>query len=258
MEIGEGEVVGLLGNNGSGKTTLLSILSGMTKRDSGQINLSSYYICDTKNYLKKLRVLQSSPSFYENLTGIQNLSIFCKKENMNKFYEIYKRFDELNSLKKKFRKFSLGMKRRFAIALVFSCDVPFILLDEPLNGLDQESTFIFEDLMINHKKKGGSAIITTHQRSYMESYCDYFLKIQGSSIVKQNYFTENTSTFYIKSKDVLDDVNLPDRASVKVSKISSYSLQIEGEVQNVSLYVGDLINNEICVIEFQEKLIKKK
>ena len=136
LQIDKGDIYGLIGKNGAGKTTLLRAISGLIFIDGGKISLFSN--TDFRSELSRTGFIIEKPHLYDENTAKENLTIYCKLLNANT-----KRISEVMSLvglndcdSKKVSDFSLGMKQRLSIAISLITIPEFLVLDEPLNGLD--------------------------------------------------------------------------------------------------------------------------
>lgn len=180
FEVEKGECVGILGGNGSGKSTLLNILSGIIGADGGS------FICDgtdlVRDEKKRSKVLgyvtQGTP-LLEELNGRDNLSLWYKKEDMEKELQTgvlgMLGIDEF--IKTPVYKMSGGMKKRLAIGCAVAHKPEILLLDEPSSALDLICKEKIANYLLDFKRNGGSIILATHDVQEL-SLCDklYILK----------------------------------------------------------------------------------
>ena len=173
LEIKEGAIYGLIGKNGAGKSTLMKIILGLVKKDGGVVKVFGQEVNarNQKDLNKNLGALIENPSFYDHLTGYENLEIICKLKGI-KTEEILKTLDMvgLNNVgKKKAREYSLGMKQRLGIAMALIGKPKLLILDEPINGLDpqgiEEMRFLFKNIV---KNSSTSILISSHILDEME------------------------------------------------------------------------------------------
>jgi len=140
LTVREGDIYGLLGKNGAGKSTTMKTVLKLIKSDGGTIKLfEKYNIAETNTYLSDIGSLIEAPSFYPNLTAIENLKILQRLANVprDNIEKVLKIVDLQDVPKKKLVKnYSLGMKQRLGIALALLKFPKLIILDEPTNGLD--------------------------------------------------------------------------------------------------------------------------
>ena len=167
LEIKEGSIFGLIGPNGAGKSTLMKSILGLVEKDSGKITLYGKEVNERnqKETNKNLGSLIEAPSFYDHLTAYDNLDLICDMKNINKD-KIDKTLRDVGLLKskdKKVREFSLGMKQRMGIAIALIGNPKFLILDEPINGLDpygiEEMRDLFKSIV---KNSNTSILISSH------------------------------------------------------------------------------------------------
>ena len=163
LEINEGSIFGLIGPNGAGKSTLMKSILGLVKKDSGKITLYGKEVNEKnqKETNKNLGSLIENPSFYDHLTAYDNLDIICDMKNIKKdnIDEILNEVGLFKSKNKKVRDFSLGMKQRLGIAIALIGNPKFLILDEPINGLDPYGIEEMRDLFQNIVKNSNTSIL---------------------------------------------------------------------------------------------------
>ena len=167
IEINRGDIYGLIGNNGAGKTTLMRLISGQSFANGGSIELfGNKGDNEIRKQRKRLGCLIENPGFFDTMTAYENLEYFRiqfgipGKENIN---EVLKEVGLKNCGKRKYRDFSLGMKQRLGIALAILHSPEFLILDEPINGLDPEGIIEIRNTLINiNKKKNTTILISSH------------------------------------------------------------------------------------------------
>ena len=141
IHVRKGRIYGLLGRNGAGKTTAMRMLLGLTAPSSGDVKIFGKPLRgNEKSILPRIGSLIESPGFYPNLTGTENLQIFADLRGLKSQKYIKNALEVVNLPyrdKKLFSQYSLGMKQRLAIALAVMHNPELLILDEPINGLDQ-------------------------------------------------------------------------------------------------------------------------
>lgn len=163
LDIEEGSIFGLIGPNGAGKSTLMKSILGLVKKDSGSISLYGKEINakNQKETNKNLGSLIENPSFYDHLTAYDNLDLICDMKNIKKdnIDKVLKDVGLFTSKNKKARDFSLGMKQRLGIAIALIGNPKFLILDEPINGLDPYGIEEMRDLFKNIVKNSNTSIL---------------------------------------------------------------------------------------------------
>ena len=168
--VNTGEIVALVGRNGSGKTTLLKILSGIYSQDSGEIEIDGV---DNKNIRKQLIYIPDRFDYFKN----------SKIKKVFEFYKLaYENFDEqyfkteLEEIKlsqtSRLSELSKGQLAIFSLILGISCRTKFILLDEPLDGIDVINTKKIVDYILDAQSDGVGLLISSHQLNALENISD--------------------------------------------------------------------------------------
>lgn len=164
MEIKKGDIYGFIGKNGAGKTTLIRTVAGLAAPTSGSIEL--FGSKDLNKGRKKMGAVIESPALYPYFTARQNLEFQKKLLGNDKNIDI----DELLNIvglkdtgRKKAKEFSLGMKQRLAIAIALVGNPEFLILDEPINGLDPAGVKDVRDMILHlNKNLGITVLISSH------------------------------------------------------------------------------------------------
>lgn len=162
MTINKGDIYGFIGKNGAGKTTFMRVILSLTCKDNGEV---IYY--DNKNINDiglKVGSLIEAPGFYKNATAYENLKRFSYlyDASESKINETLKLVG-LNNNKIKVKDYSLGMRQRLGIAISLLGEPEFLVLDEPINGLDPEGIKEIRDLIVKlNKEKNITFLISSH------------------------------------------------------------------------------------------------
>ncbi|WP_458110092.1 ABC transporter ATP-binding protein [Bacillus zhangzhouensis] len=187
MEIGQGEIVGLLGPNGSGKTTLIKLIVGLMKKNNGRIMINGY--SQDHEFLKAMSsvgAIIENPEFYSYLTGFENLELYAAMHDgvsEDRIHEVVKRVRLEHAIHQKVKTYSLGMKQRLGIAQAILHQPNLLILDEPTNGLDPAGMKEFrEHLQTLVQEEGTSVLFATHLLHEVEELCDRMIIIQKGQI----------------------------------------------------------------------------
>jgi ABC-2 type transport system ATP-binding protein len=188
--VGSGSVFGLLGPNGSGKTTLLGCVSGILLPSAGQFSWFEGEPFD--NARKKVGALIETPNFYPYLSAAENLKIAAKIKNTS-LNQIDKVLEETGLYERRndaFKKYSLGMKQRLAIASALLGNPPVLVLDEPTNGLDPEGINEIRDLILRQQKAGKTVILASHLLNEVEKVCTDVVILRKGEVLRQGRVEE--------------------------------------------------------------------
>lgn len=164
INVRKGDIYGFIGKNGAGKTTLIRIVAGLSKPTSGEVEL--FESKDLDKSRAKIGTIIESPAIYPTFTARQNLIAQQKllgKNDMKEIDDLLNKVGLANTGKKKAKNFSLGMKQRLAIALSLLGNPEFLVLDEPINGLDPTGIKEVRDLILDlNKEHGVTVLISSH------------------------------------------------------------------------------------------------
>ncbi len=167
ITVKQGEIYGLVGKNGAGKTTLLKMISGLTMQTSGELELFS---TGSKKDLEKARsrsgCVIETPSFFPYLSAKKNLEYYRIQRGIPEEKCVDEALELVGLSKvgnKKFKSFSLGMKQRLGLALAIMGNPDFLILDEPINGLDPMGIVEFRELLKKlNREKNITILISSH------------------------------------------------------------------------------------------------
>ena len=180
LTLEKGSISLIVGGNGSGKTMLLRALSGLIFPTSGEILIDGKKMIFNEKFPVDIGIcieqngMQSNISGFENLAYLANINkIIDEKEILRymKLFDIY-RYKDM-----KFKKYSLGMKKKLALIQAVMENQDLMIFDEPLNGLDEKSIDVFVKLLEEEKAKGKTIIIATHKQNIFENILDRVFEI---------------------------------------------------------------------------------
>jgi len=190
LSVEKGQIYGLVGRNGAGKTTLIRLISGQSLPSSGEISL---FGASTPAALNRVRsrtgAMVEIPSFYPYLTARQNLEYYRIQRGIpgkgcvNQALELVNLTD---TGKKKFKHFSLGMKQRLGLALALLDQPEFLLLDEPINGLDPEGIVEFRELLLQlNRERQTTILISSHILSELSALATCYGFIEKGRLLEE-------------------------------------------------------------------------
>ena len=203
-----GEIVGFVGQNGAGKSTLMKCLCGLIHMDSGNVTICGHDIqSQREKALSHQASLIESPGLFFNMTGYENLEIFASLKNVSKDklqqMADYTRIGDY--LKKPVSSYSLGMKQRLALSIALISSPQFLMLDEPMNGLDPSGVFeLRKELRKMVDEYGMSLLISSHQLNEIEKIADRIIYIENGKI-KEVEKQEQTITYQIRVNKIITD-----------------------------------------------------
>ena len=183
-----GKIYGLRGKNGSGKTMLLRILAGLVIPTQGTVRIDEKILHKDISFPESVGVLIENPGLLGEFSGLDNLKMIASIRNVIHEADCKKIMNDLlldPEDNKKVKKYSLGMRQKLGIAMVLMEDPEIILLDEPLNGLDERSEKIVIEMLLEEKEKGKLIIIASHEKEELEYLSDEIIEIKAGEIVQK-------------------------------------------------------------------------
>jgi len=184
-----GRVIGLRGINGSGKTMLMRLISGLIRPTKGQVLIDGEVVSKDIPFPRSLGVLIEGPAFLDDYSAMDNLKLIAYPKGKVTEDEI--RLDPKS--RKKYKKFSLGMKQRLGIAAAVMEHPDLILLDEPTNALDESGVDMLGDIVKKEKERGAVLIVSSHDRDILEDISDEIYDLEQGEIVRHSIKGEKRS-----------------------------------------------------------------
>lgn len=186
LSLNSGYVYGFVGPNASGKTMLFRVLSGLISATTGIVSLNGKILKKAFPVLPNLGILLENVSLYPELTGYENLDYLAKfnhKIDKAGIIEALQRVGLDPADKRKYGKYSLGMKQRLALAQAVMERPDILMLDEPTNALDQDSVKLIRGLIKSEKDRGAIVLLTSHNKEDIQLLCDHTFTMDSGAIV---------------------------------------------------------------------------
>lgn len=183
----KGEICGIVGRNGSGKTVLFKAICGFLKLDSGDILIEEKKMHKDIDILNKAGIIIEEPAFLRNQSGIKNLEFLYminNSKNKEHLYGIMKRVGLEPKSKKRVCNYSMGMRQRLAIAQAIMENQEILILDEPMNGLDNQGVNEMRNLFLELKNQGKTILLASHNKEDIEVLCDNVYEMDKGIITK--------------------------------------------------------------------------
>lgn len=191
----KGKIHGIVGRNGSGKTVLFKCICGFMPMTSGKITVSGKVIGKDADIPDNVGLIIETPGFLPNYSGFKNLKLLaCIKRKIDdkKIMETMERVGLDPKSKKHVNKYSLGMRQRLGIAQAIMEDPDILVLDEPMNGLDNEGVEEMRELFLNLRNEGKTILLASHNKGDIEYLCDTVREMDHGNVI----------SFYEKSRAV--------------------------------------------------------
>ena len=182
-----GTVYGFVGRNGSGKTMLFRALSGLMKLTQGTVSLDGQVLHRDFSVLPSLGIVLEHVGMYPNLTGVENLRYLAGLTRQAGEADIRTAIERVGldpDDKRTYRKYSLGMKQRLAIAQAIMEKPDVLMLDEPTNGLDDDGVRKIRDLILVEKARGAIVLLASHNQEDIRILSDHLFRIEQGQLEK--------------------------------------------------------------------------
>ena len=191
IHVPKGSIYGLVGKNGAGKTTLMRIICGLTQQSEGSSTLLGK--TDDETVRRNMGMLIEKPGIYEHMTALENLRYFSLLFGIGdrEHQRILEMVGLQNAGKKKASQFSLGMKQRLGIAIALLGNPDFLILDEPINGLDPDGVYEMRKMLeMLNREHGTTIMIASHILSELHKLATDYAIIDGGCLIDE--FSKDT------------------------------------------------------------------
>ncbi|WP_431909458.1 alpha/beta fold hydrolase [Micromonospora carbonacea] len=233
FEVHPGQVVGLLGPNGAGKTTTLRVLMGLTQPTAGEIYVFGRRLVPGSPVLSRIGALVEGPGFLPHLSGLDNLKAYWRATG-RPWEDAH--FDEAleiaglgDSVHRRTRKYSHGMRQRLAIAQAMLGLPELLVLDEPTDGLDPPQIAEMRRVLQRYATDGRAVLVSSHLLAEVEQTCTHAVVVNKGRIVASGPVEEIVG----ESPSVLFDVTDPDAARDVLGRLAGVTVLPDAEGQLV-------------------------
>jgi ABC-2 type transport system ATP-binding protein len=185
MELTSGHIYGFRGKNGCGKTMLMRCICGLIIPTEGKIIINGKELHKDIKIPESIGALIENPAFLPQYTGFKNLKMLASlkgKINDEEVKLAIKRAGLDPDDKRTYKKYSLGMKQKLGIANAIMGEPDIIVLDEPINALDEISVENVKKVFLELKEKGKLIIAACHDREELEYLCDIIYELKDGEI----------------------------------------------------------------------------
>lgn len=182
----ENHIHGIIGRNGSGKTVLLKCICGLMHLDSGTITVRDKVVGTDMDIPPRVGAIIEAPGFLPNYSGLQNLKFLAGINRTIKTDEIKNSLKCVGldpDMKKHVGKYSLGMRQRLGLAQAIMEKPDILILDEPMNGLDNEGVLEIRKLLLNLKASGVTILLASHSKEDISVLCDTVIEMDKGEVI---------------------------------------------------------------------------
>lgn len=186
LELEAGGVYGFCGRNASGKTMLLRAVSGLLIPTQGSVEVFGKRLAGGA-FPDSMGIMLADVELVRYLTGYENLELLAASRGVAGRAAIERAMERVNldpKDKRKYKAYSTGMKRRLVLAQAIMESPKLLILDEPTNGLDDDSVKLFHDIIIEEKARGSTCLISTHLVDDIFPLCDRIFRVSGGRLAE--------------------------------------------------------------------------
>ena len=190
MTLVSGNVYGFQGINGSGKTMLMRLICGLIYPTKGEIVIDGKRLGKEITFPQSVGLLLENPAFLDSYTGFENLEMLASIKNIITREEIHKAITSvgLDPLdKRKYKKFSLGMKQRLGIAAAIMEKPDILILDEPTTSLDSSGVSLVKTIIAKERERGAIIILACHDLPVLQDVSDEIFLLEQGKITEHLY-----------------------------------------------------------------------
>lgn len=187
MEMHKGKIYGFVGRNGSGKTMLMKCICGFVRVTEGKITVNGKQVGEDVDFPDNIGIIIENPEFVPYYNGYKNLKLLAdvkKKIGKEEIRDAMIMAGLDPDLKLHVGRYSLGMRQRLGISQAIMEDPDILILDEPMNGLDNEGVEDVRKILLKLKQKGKMVIIASHNKEDINILCDKVWNLEHGRIVE--------------------------------------------------------------------------
>lgn len=186
LHVEKGKITGLVGRNGCGKTMLMKCITGFVRPTEGEVIFDGKKVGQDVDFPKNTGIIIESPSFIPYYSGRKNLlelASLQKKVKKERIDEVLQQVGLFEARNKPVRKYSLGMRQRLGIAQALMENPDTLILDEPMNGLDNECVTLIRDILANLREQGKTILLVSHNAEDIRVLCDRIYEMDKGKLV---------------------------------------------------------------------------
>ena len=186
LHIEKGKITGLVGRNGCGKTMLIKCITGFVKPTSGEVVFNEKRIGEDIDFPKDTGIIIETPSFIPYYSGRKNLlelASLNRKIGKKEIDKVLEKVGLYEARNKMVRKYSLGMRQRLGIAQALMEGPETLILDEPMNGLDNDCVEMIRKILGQLKEEGKTILLVSHNKEDIRILCDEIYEMDKGKIV---------------------------------------------------------------------------
>lgn len=262
IHIEKGAIYGLIGKNGAGKTTLIRIICGLQEPTNGRFTI--YGVDNNSNNItdvrKRMGAIIETPSIYGEMSAKDNLIEQYKLVGMpslDGIDDLLKLVGLSNTGKKKAKNFSLGMKQRLGIAIALANNPDFLILDEPINGLDPQGIIEIRELILKlNKEKRITILISSHYLDELSKIATHYGFLDNGSIIKEisseELMKKMERKLILKVTNEIAFVKYFEEHKISYEVIDDSTIYVYGKY-NLSKFINELSKKNLIADDIHEQ-----
>ena len=183
-----GKIYGIIGRNGSGKTVLFKCICGLIPVTQGEITVLGQSIGDGLKVPKGVGAIIETPGFLPNVSGYRNLYYLASlsgKPDRQRIREVINMVGLDPDSRKHVGHYSMGMRQRLGLAQAIMENPEVLILDEPMNGLDNETVESIRAFLLGQKEQGKTIILASHSKEDISQLCDVVYQMDAGVLSMQ-------------------------------------------------------------------------
>ncbi|WP_418462963.1 ATP-binding cassette domain-containing protein [Frisingicoccus sp.] len=262
MKVPKGAIYGFIGKNGAGKTTLIRLICGLQAPTSGEYTLygrksGDGHLHDSR---RRMGAVVETPSIYLNMSAMDNLKhqyIILGKPSFEGIDELLNLVGLAHAGRKKAKNFSLGMRQRLGIAIALAGDPDFLVLDEPVNGLDPQGIIEIRELILKlNREHQMTFLISSHILDELSKLATHYGFIDKGHIIREisaeNLESACRKCMHIEVSDIQALIRVLDKEKMDYAIISDTEADIYGHVDITDMSLN-LARENCKIITINEK-----
>ena len=232
FSVPSGSITGFLGGNGAGKTTTMRCMLGLDFPDSGDVHFFGAPLNEASK--RKIGFLPERPYFYEHLTGREFLQFYARltsrwtrKALDSRIDDLLKRVDLHFAKDRPLRNYSKGMLQKIGVAQALIHDPEFVILDEPMSGLDPDGRMYLSEIIVETAKRGPAVFFSSHLLNDMERLCERLVVLKDGVCIY-----EGTTDTLLDRSGVEYEISFLNRGQREVKKVATQE-EVQPELKNL-------------------------
>lgn len=188
IQFEEGLIHGIVGRNGSGKTMLMKCICGFIRPTTGRIFVDGRQVGRDVDFPPDLGLLIETPGFVPYYSGLKNLALLAainRRVSKERLSACMEQLGLGDAKDKRVSKYSMGMRQRLGIAQAIMEDPKLLILDEPLNGLDEQGVQDIRALLLDLKRQGKTVLLSSHNGEDIDLLCDSVCRMASGVLTRQ-------------------------------------------------------------------------